>query len=510
MSTELWLENLLSYSLQLLGLVLAGGILAWIFRIQVPRVVHLSWRLLLFLCVLFPLLQPWTSPGVPAKLSVEGLTPLSQFDDPVVAESTGYRFPTAEAIFVLVLVGIVIRLGWLGSGFFRLRVWRRNCRELFSLSPELQALQTRVGVAPQIYLSPDIGGPVTFGFFRPLVLLPEYFQDLDEKLQQPIVCHEFLHVRRRDWIFNVMEEILRSLFWFHPAIRWLINRIQISREQVVDQEVVRMTGARKLYLESLVKVASSGISDRRVPAPLLLQECQLTQRVQLMLKEVSMSKSRQVVSLVACTLLLGAIGWGVAEAFPLESPSPAEEATLQTVEAPKGPIRVGHNVQASKLVHRVEPVYPEMARAARVIGLVMLQVLVDEAGEVQDLKVLRGHPLLNSAALEAVRQWRYSPTTLNGQPVSVVSNVAINFVRAGETAVGNLTLLMDEAGILWEGKTRLEGEQLFDRVAEVAGQPIMIVAKPGTPSQYVKETVELLKRAGVEKVYVKELKEPQQ
>ena len=50
MSTELWLENLLSYSLQLLGLVLAGGILAWIFRIQVPRVVHLSWRLLLFLC----------------------------------------------------------------------------------------------------------------------------------------------------------------------------------------------------------------------------------------------------------------------------------------------------------------------------------------------------------------------------------------------------------------------------------------------------------------------------
>ncbi len=137
-------------------------------------------------------------------------------------------------------------------------------------------------------------------------------------------------------------------------------------------------------------------------------------------------------------------------------------------------------------------------------------MLVDEAGEVQDLKVLRGHPLLNDAALEAVWEWRYGPTTLNGKPVSVVSNVAINFVRAGETAVGNLALLMDEAGILWEGKTRLKGEKLFDWVAEVAGQPIMIVAKPGTPSQYVKETVELLKRAGVEKVYVKELKEPQQ
>jgi len=243
---------------------------------------------------------------------------------------------------------------------------------LFPLSPELQALQSRIEVSPQIYLSPDIKGPVAFGFFRPLVLLPEYFEDLDEKFQQPIVCHELLHVRRQDWLFNTVEEILRSLFWFHPAIRWLINRIQLSREQVVDQELVQMTGARKLYLESLVKVASSGISDRRVPAPLFLQECQLNQRVQLMLKEVSMSKSRQVVSLLVCTLLLGAIGWGVAEAFPLESPSPAEEETLQSAEAPGGPIRVGNNMQASKLVHRVEPVYPEMARAARVIGLVML------------------------------------------------------------------------------------------------------------------------------------------
>ncbi len=58
MNPELWLENLLSYSLQLLGLVLAGGILAWIFRIQVAKVVHPCWRLLLFLGVFFSLLQP--------------------------------------------------------------------------------------------------------------------------------------------------------------------------------------------------------------------------------------------------------------------------------------------------------------------------------------------------------------------------------------------------------------------------------------------------------------------
>ncbi len=72
MNPELWLENLLAYSLQLFGLVLAAGLLAWIFRLRVPRVVHLCWRPLLFLCVLFPLLQPWSSsPSQYVKETVE-------------------------------------------------------------------------------------------------------------------------------------------------------------------------------------------------------------------------------------------------------------------------------------------------------------------------------------------------------------------------------------------------------------------------------------------------------
>lgn len=91
------------------------------------------------------------------------------------------------------------------------------------------------------------------------------------------------------------------------------------------------------------------------------------------------------------------------------------------------PLRVGGNVQESKLIKRVEPVYPELAKRARVQGMVMLQVLVDETGHVADIKVLKGNPLLDPSALEAVRSWIYSPTLLNGEPVPVIATVTVIF-----------------------------------------------------------------------------------
>jgi TonB family protein len=101
------------------------------------------------------------------------------------------------------------------------------------------------------------------------------------------------------------------------------------------------------------------------------------------------------------------------------------------------PIVVGGNIQESKLIRRVEPVYPELAKQARVQGRVVLVVTVDEEGSVAEIKVRNGHPLLYEAAVSAVRQWKYSPTLLNGEPVPVVATVTVRFDLAalGETAV---------------------------------------------------------------------------
>ncbi|RPJ55315.1 MAG: energy transducer TonB [Acidobacteria bacterium] len=85
------------------------------------------------------------------------------------------------------------------------------------------------------------------------------------------------------------------------------------------------------------------------------------------------------------------------------------------------------SLDPSRLIYRVEPVYPPLAMKARVEGVVMLQVTVNEMGVVESVEVASGHPLLVKAAVDAVSQWRYKPTILNGEPVPVKATVTVNF-----------------------------------------------------------------------------------
>jgi protein TonB len=90
------------------------------------------------------------------------------------------------------------------------------------------------------------------------------------------------------------------------------------------------------------------------------------------------------------------------------------------------PIRVG-TLEASKLVYKVNPVYPPLAVKAHVSGNVILEAVVDEEGNVSAIKVLSGHTFLVDAAVQAVKQWKYSPTVLNGEPVPVIATVTVIF-----------------------------------------------------------------------------------
>jgi Ca-activated chloride channel homolog len=90
-------------------------------------------------------------------------------------------------------------------------------------------------------------------------------------------------------------------------------------------------------------------------------------------------------------------------------------------------VRVGGNVQESKLILKVDPVYPELASRARISGKVVLDVDVDEEGNVTDVEVVSGHPLLYEAAVTAIKQWKYAPTLLNGAPVPVSVTTTVDF-----------------------------------------------------------------------------------
>ena len=91
------------------------------------------------------------------------------------------------------------------------------------------------------------------------------------------------------------------------------------------------------------------------------------------------------------------------------------------------PVRVGGDIRAPQKVHHVAPRYPAIARAGGITGLVILEAVIDATGSVQDVRVLRPVPLLDDAAVDAVRQWRFTPTLLNGQPIPVIMTVTVSF-----------------------------------------------------------------------------------
>ncbi|HRU33623.1 MAG TPA: energy transducer TonB, partial [Candidatus Paceibacterota bacterium] len=90
-------------------------------------------------------------------------------------------------------------------------------------------------------------------------------------------------------------------------------------------------------------------------------------------------------------------------------------------------VRAIGEIKQPKLIHRVEPIYPEIARQARVEGVVILECTTDIYGRVQTVKVLRSVPLLDQAAIDAVKQWVYEPMVINGRPRGVIFTVTLTF-----------------------------------------------------------------------------------
>jgi protein TonB len=131
----------------------------------------------------------------------------------------------------------------------------------------------------------------------------------------------------------------------------------------------------------------------------------------------------------------GIIG-GIVSSVPTPAPPPRVQTPAAKSEpvvaakpvGPPAPVRVGGEVQEAKLIHKVIPPYPTLAKQARVSGKVELTGFIAPNGRIRQLQVLSGHPLLIPAALDAVRQWVYRPTLLNGEAVEVISPITVHFI----------------------------------------------------------------------------------
>ena len=118
---------------------------------------------------------------------------------------------------------------------------------------------------------------------------------------------------------------------------------------------------------------------------------------------------------------MGGVIGGIISSAPVAVP---KVATPQRV-------RVSQGVTQGLLIRRVQPTYPQLARQARIQGTVVLQAEISKTGDIINLQVVSGHPMLAPAALDAVKQWKYKPYILNGEPVEVDTQITVNFTLGG-------------------------------------------------------------------------------
>jgi protein TonB len=123
----------------------------------------------------------------------------------------------------------------------------------------------------------------------------------------------------------------------------------------------------------------------------------------------------------------GGVAGGTVGGVDVGAPPPPPPPPPPPAPKPQGPVRVGGQIKAPELTHRVNPTYPAVAQTAQVEGVVVLEATVNKEGRVSSVKVVRAHPLLQSAAIDAVKQWTYEPLRLNGEPVQFILTVTVSF-----------------------------------------------------------------------------------
>jgi TonB family protein len=422
MSASTLATALIAWTLQITLLLGLGLLLPALFRLRAPRASLAYGQGLLLAVLLLPLLQslPRTGmEGLSAQMTVSGRW-LGQLGASSPDAGASWSWP--QLLLLGAGLGAALRLVWLGAGLLLLRSWRQGARPA-ELAPEVVEVIQRFGARARLLVSPRIDSPVTFGWRRPAVLLPAGFATLPAEAQRGIVCHELLHVRRRDWLFALWEEGVRSLLWFHPAVWMLLARIALSREQVVDGEVVRLTGSRRAYLEALHAMASRS-RQLAVPGLPFFHRGHLRERVVHLCKEVPMSRPRVVALVITFAVLLALTAAIGILAFPMGGKTPTASKT-KTWTGPE-PLEIQGEVQNAEPLYTVPPVKPEVRRNHS-YPPVSMRIIVDQEGKVHDPTVTgsSGDPAIDQAVMDTIAQWTFKPATLHGKPVPAYVDIML-------------------------------------------------------------------------------------
>ena len=367
------------------------------------------------------------------------------------------------------LLGVLVSLSPLIIGYLRLRCITRTAEAIEA--PDWQAILKRecerlkLNNVPELLLSSTSPIPFACGLFRPRIVLPSSCLAWPDSSRRMILAHELLHLKRRDLLWQVLATLATAIWWFQPLCwfnRWTLRR---DSETACDTWVIesgfRASDYAKQLLElaktirhwqprsaAAVAIARRGELERRIRAvldpPSAVCKKLPTAKIAL-LAGLTISASAVTVSSAAndfqggpymkrtiITGLLASAGLiatniNAGSLHSRNSDNNSKTATARQNEQDH-PIRVGGESEQAKLVHKVQPTYPPPAKAAGVQGTVRLDVTISKEGVPEDIQVISSpSDDLTQSAIEAVRQWRYSTTLLNGRPVAVIAEVHVNY-----------------------------------------------------------------------------------
>jgi TonB family protein len=540
----------------LLGLL--ALILPRLLRIRQPAMLESWWVSNTLGVVLLPILPVL----LPARSSAPLLTLEAMADTTVVAlaaaPDVARLLSPLQWLAVVWSCGVLVRLTWLIAGQRRLRRLAESGSPIVD-DPALQRArvltashQPRLPLrGPVPVIATDHAGPCVFGWMEVRVLVPRALASLPEEQRVSVYLHELLHAVRFDVQRSYADEVWRLIWWWQPAVWWMLGRLRLTRELQVDRAVVESTGQRRPYVEALMWCGARPRTFA-LSAQVGVGRHSLVRRVALLCEEVEMSRMRKwatigvLLAVFATTSAVlglhsplraaqvaGSLAAPTADSGPLEriasrptldmpaprrivavepvwseegvayrfrvhlvidaaghvaesrlvsvsgielapdGPAPlvsaAREAAMAAVrqwqfEAPvqapmliatdvtvgktaagaeshtaasplavarrssgRLPIRVAGNIAPPTKLVDVKAIYPQAAMDAQVSGVVILDVTIDGDGAVSNVDVTRSIPLLDQAAVDAVRQWKFTPTLLNGEPVPVIVTITVNF-----------------------------------------------------------------------------------
>ncbi|TAN24256.1 MAG: M56 family metallopeptidase [Acidobacteria bacterium] len=265
--------------------------------------------------------------------------------------------PFAAYIVMVWLSGIVVCGGYAAAGFAWAQGLRRAERSAAAAVPavwrtEMEQLAGRLHLRRRVCMqvSARISGPCTLGWLRPVILLPlSALTALPAEQLRALLAHELAHIRRHDYLVNLVQRGVEVLFFFHPAVWWLSQQVSEEREHCCDDAAVAVCGDRALYARALVDLAARQTAARVPSAAMAAGGGSLSHRVTRLLGHPAASRARMLRTAVALLLiastgvwLLGASAQTIppAPALPTAPAAPtAQLARVPLVQEPMAPPR---------------------------------------------------------------------------------------------------------------------------------------------------------------------------